>query len=94
MRQRDTSQKDFSKSGHSRKQTLVTPALSRDEDVKRTQRVAVPQVASGREHSARRMLLRQLGGRRTLRQAILLSEILGPPMALYDESKDLVNQKW
>jgi hypothetical protein len=56
--------------------------------------LAVPQVASGREHSARHVLLQQLGARRTLRQAILLSEILGPPKALYDESKDLVNQKW
>jgi hypothetical protein len=80
MRQRDTGQKEFSK--------------PRDQGVERIQRVAAPQAASGRERSARRVLLRQLGGRRTLRQAILLSEILGPPMALCGEPKDLVNQKW
>ena len=93
MSQRDTGRKKFSESDLSRKRRLLAPALPREEGVERPQRVTAPQAAPERGRSARRVLLQQLGRRRTLRQAILLSAILGPPMALCGEPKDLVNQK-
>ena len=84
MSQRDTDQKRFSEADLARRRTFIGPVVPREEVVESAERVArhTPRSATGRERSVRQALLGQLAERGSLRQAILLSEILGPPKAL------------
>jgi hypothetical protein len=84
MSQRDKGQKRLSEADLSRRRAIAAPAVPREKVVETTERVTrqAPRPASGRGRSARQALLDQLAGRGSLRQAILLSEILGPPKAL------------
>jgi hypothetical protein len=83
MSQRDKGQKRFPEADLSRRRVIVAPNSPREEVVETTQRAArAASAAPQSQHSARRALRRQLGGRASLRQAIVLSEILGPPKAL------------
>jgi hypothetical protein len=83
MSQRDEGQKQFSEAGLSRGRAIVAPDSPREEVVETAQRAARAAPATRSPRTAARPVLRQqLGGRRALRQAIVLSEILGPPKAL------------
>jgi hypothetical protein len=84
MSQRDTDRKRFSEADLSRRRALVAPVVPREEVVETSGLVGrhTGRSASGREHSVRQALLGQLAEHRSLRQAILLSEILGTPKAL------------